>query len=88
MPAVNVREDGSLELPILVSSFGESQRLRGTSERQDRSPDYPDAAEPSTLDVLVSDGTGLVKSEILKPNRGSGGMITTRTPCVRGEARA
>ena len=70
MPEVNVREDGSLELPILVSSFGESQRLCGASERQDRSPDYPDAAEPSTLNVLVSDGTGLVKSEILKPNRG------------------
>ena len=34
MPAVNVREDGSLELPILVSAFGESLRLRGTSGRQ------------------------------------------------------
>lgn len=57
-----------------MSSFGESQRLCSASERQDRSPDYPDAAEPSPLDVLVSDGTGLVKSEILKPNRG--GRIT------------
>ena len=33
-----------MELRIPMSSFGENQRFRATSERQDRSSDYPDTA--------------------------------------------
>ena len=43
----------ALELRIPMSSFGENQRLRVTSERQDRSPDYPDTAASSPNEHMM-----------------------------------
>ena len=43
----------ALELRIPMSSFGENQRFRVTSERQDRSPEYPDTAASSPNEHMM-----------------------------------
>ena len=55
----------ALELRIPMSSFGENQRLRGASERQDRSSDYPDTAAYSLYGGIVPEEGSVIKHEEL-----------------------
>lgn len=55
----------ALVLRIPMSSFGENQRFRATSEQQDRSSDYPVAAASSPFTDIMRAGIGLVKDESL-----------------------
>lgn len=55
----------ALELRIPMSSFGENQRFRGASERQDRSSDYPDTAATSPSEDIMPQVGRVVKHEEL-----------------------
>ena len=57
--------EDALELRIPMSSFGENQRLRATSERQDRSSDYPGTAASSPSEDIMPQEGRVVKHEEL-----------------------
>lgn len=57
--------EDALELRIPMSSFGENQRFRATSERQDRSSDYPDTAATSPSKGMMPEVGDVVKHEEL-----------------------
>lgn len=62
----------ALELRIPMSSFGENQRFRVASERQDRSSDYPVAAASVPSEDTLPQVGSIVKSESVEPYRKPG----------------
>ena len=80
----------ALELRIPMSSFGENQRFRGASERQDRSSDYPVAAASSPSKGMMPEVGNVVKHEELisyKNNRNVGDFSASVDELVRAAGR-
>lgn len=59
--------NGVLELRIPMSSIGENQRLRVTSESKDRTSDYPVAATPNAPKERMASIGEIVKTETVVP---------------------
>ncbi|MDO4752285.1 MAG: hypothetical protein Q4A24_09290 [Akkermansia sp.] len=75
----------ALELRIPMSSFGENQRLRGASERQDRSSEYPDTAASSPSKDIMPEVGSIVKHEelISYKNKQSGNTFSASMETAR-----
>ena len=68
--------EDALELRIPMSSIGENQRLRVTSERQDRSSDYPGTAATSPFNGMMPEVGNVVKHEELISYKNTQDTIT------------